>query len=180
MGSVPRCERCGRLGHVANICATPLRYEGTCDLCGQFGHRWYRCVRNRSAPAPPHANVMASPPHSSGSDSNSTRGGVADDGGYTLVSPEEQLAEFDRNSNNIAVNDSSGYSGDNARGDGNNGVPFAGDAGGQHHGYDGVDDGGYVHGNGYDGAGEGGYTQDLDGTSPPGSFGTHGDFSAQG
>ena len=74
------------------------------------------------------------------------------------MSPEEQLAKFDRNSDNIAVNDGSGYSGDNARGDGNNGVRFAGRAGGQDHGYDGVDDGGYVQGNGYDGAGDGGYT----------------------
>ena len=63
MGSVPRCGRCGRLDDVANICAAPLRYKGTCDLCGQFGHRWYHCVKNRSAPAPPHANVMTSPPH---------------------------------------------------------------------------------------------------------------------
>ena len=77
-------------------------------------------------------------------------------------------------SNNIAVYDGSGYAGDSARADGNNGVRFAGDAGGQDHGYDGVDDGGYVQGNGYDGASDGGYMQDHDGASPPGSFGTTG------
>ena len=61
MGSVPRCGRCGKLGHVANICAAPPRFEGTCDLCGQYGHRWQHCVKNRSAPAPPHANVVTPP-----------------------------------------------------------------------------------------------------------------------
>ena len=29
MGSVYQCKRCGRLGHMAQICTTPQRFEGT-------------------------------------------------------------------------------------------------------------------------------------------------------
>ena len=57
-GSVPHYERCGRKGHVARICRAPLRFEGTCGTCGQYGHRMRHCIRNQPAP---HAHVVAAP-----------------------------------------------------------------------------------------------------------------------
>ena len=93
------------------------------------------------------------------------------------MTPEQQLAEFDRNSNNIPVNNGSGYPGDNAHGAGNNSVPPTGDSYGQHPGYDGAADGGYVQGNNYNGVGKGGYAQDHGGAPTSGSFGTHGNSS---
>ena len=57
-GSVPHCERCGRKDHVARICRAPLRFEGTCGTCGQYGHRMRHCIRNQPAP---HAHVIAAP-----------------------------------------------------------------------------------------------------------------------
>ncbi|CAN0444115.1 unnamed protein product, partial [Scytosiphon promiscuus] len=63
MGGVCRCERCGRLGHQAKICATPRRFEGTCGCCKQYGHMKRYCLRNPHANPPssrPHANVLLS------------------------------------------------------------------------------------------------------------------------
>ena len=57
-GSVPHCERCGGKGHVARICRAPLRFEGTCGTCGQYGHRMRYCIRNQPAS---HAHVVAAP-----------------------------------------------------------------------------------------------------------------------
>ena len=57
-GSVLHYERCGRKDHVANICRAPLRFEGTCGTCGQYGHRMHYCIRNQPAP---HAHVVAAP-----------------------------------------------------------------------------------------------------------------------
>ena len=57
-GSVPHCEPCGRKGHMARICRAPLRFEGTCGFCGQYGHRMRHCIRNQPAP---HAHVVAAP-----------------------------------------------------------------------------------------------------------------------
>ena len=57
-GSVPHCERCGRKGHVARTCRAPLRFEGTCGTCGQYGHRMRYCIRSQPAP---HAHVVAAP-----------------------------------------------------------------------------------------------------------------------
>ena len=57
-GSVPHCERCGRKGHMARICRAPLRFEGTCGFCGQYGHRMRHCIRNQPAP---NAHVVAAP-----------------------------------------------------------------------------------------------------------------------
>ena len=54
-GSVPHCERCRRKGHVATICREPLRFEGTCGTCGQYGHRMRYCIQNQPAP---HAYVV--------------------------------------------------------------------------------------------------------------------------
>ena len=47
MGGVYQCKRCGRLGHMAQICTTPQRFEGTCNSCGQYGHhRHHNCITN--------------------------------------------------------------------------------------------------------------------------------------
>ena len=35
MGAAPQCKRCGRLGHLYEICVTPRRYKGYCECCGQ-------------------------------------------------------------------------------------------------------------------------------------------------
>ena len=75
-GSVPHCERCGRKGHMARICRAPLRFEGTCGFCGQYGHRMRHCIRNQPAP---HAHVVAAPIDGGG---NSSYGGGAYGRGY--------------------------------------------------------------------------------------------------
>ena len=48
MGGVYQCKRCARLGHMAEICTTPQRFEGTCNSCGEYGHRPYNCITNTS------------------------------------------------------------------------------------------------------------------------------------
>ena len=75
-GSVPHCEQCGRKGHMARICRTPLRFEGTCGFCGQYGHRMRHCIRNQPAP---HAHVVAAPIDGGG---NGSYGGGAYGRGY--------------------------------------------------------------------------------------------------
>ena len=75
-GSVPHCERCGRKGHMARICRAPLRFEGTCGFCGQYGHRMRHCIRNQPAP---HAHVVAAPIDGGG---NGSYGGGAYGRGY--------------------------------------------------------------------------------------------------
>ena len=75
-GSVPHCERCGRKGHMARICRAPLRFEGTCGFCGQYGHRMRHCIRNQLAP---HAHVVAAPIDGGG---NGSYGGGAYGRGY--------------------------------------------------------------------------------------------------
>ena len=50
---------------MARICRAPSRFEGTCDTCGQYGHRMRYFIQNQPAP---HAHVVAAP--------------VAPDGGY--------------------------------------------------------------------------------------------------
>ena len=75
-GSVPHCERCGRKGHMARICRAPLRFEGTCGFCGQYGHRMRHCIRNQPAL---HAHVVAAPIDGGG---NGSYGGGAYGRGY--------------------------------------------------------------------------------------------------
>ena len=75
-GSVPHCEPCGRKGHMARICRAPLRFEGTCGFCGQYGHRMRHCIRNQPAP---HAHVVAAPIDGGG---NGSYGGGAYGRGY--------------------------------------------------------------------------------------------------
>ena len=75
-GSVPHCERCGRKGHMARICRAPLRFEGTCGFCGQYGHRMRHCIRNQPAP---HVHVVAAPIDGGG---NGSYGGGAYGRGY--------------------------------------------------------------------------------------------------
>ncbi|CAN0434157.1 unnamed protein product, partial [Scytosiphon promiscuus] len=60
MGTVYRCERCGRSGHEAKICAAPRRFEGNCSTCGGYGHTARRCLKNPNAR--PHAYILAAPP----------------------------------------------------------------------------------------------------------------------
>ena len=59
MGSVPKCSRCGRIGHLASIFGAPRRFEGNCAACGEYGHLCRFCVTTRrSIPMQPHANVV--------------------------------------------------------------------------------------------------------------------------
>ena len=60
MGSVYQCKRCGRLGHMAQICTTPQRFEGACNSCGQYGHRHHNCITNKYH-THAHANVISYP-----------------------------------------------------------------------------------------------------------------------
>ena len=82
-GLVLHCERCGRKGHVARICRAPLRFEGTCGTCGQYGHRMRHCIRNQPAP---HAHVVTAPiappaPSAPAFSAPPTGGGDGSDGG---------------------------------------------------------------------------------------------------
>ena len=74
MGALHQCKRCGRLGHLAEICSTPQRFEGFCDCCGQYGHQRYYCMVHRSGHTHPHANIMNFP-HQAGARGNFTGGG---------------------------------------------------------------------------------------------------------
>ena len=57
MGSVPKCSRCGRIGHLASICGAPRRFEGNCAACGEYGHLRRFCITaRRPIPMQPHAN----------------------------------------------------------------------------------------------------------------------------
>ena len=59
MGSVPKCSRCGRIGHLASICGAPRLFEGYCAACGEYGHLRRFCVTTRRPiPIQPHANVV--------------------------------------------------------------------------------------------------------------------------
>ena len=60
MGSVYQCKRCGRLGHMAQICTTPQRFEGTCNSCGQYGYRFHNCITNKYH-THAHAKVISYP-----------------------------------------------------------------------------------------------------------------------
>ena len=60
MGSVYQCKRCGRLGHMAQICTTPQRFEGICNSCGQYGHRYHNCITNKYL-THGHAKVISYP-----------------------------------------------------------------------------------------------------------------------
>ena len=49
---------------MAEICTTPQRFEGTCNSCGQYGHRHYNCITKKSNlpyPTHVHANVISYP-----------------------------------------------------------------------------------------------------------------------
>ena len=61
MGSVYQCKRCRRLEHMAQICTTPQRFEGTCNSCGQYGHRYHNCITNTYHNTHAHANVISYP-----------------------------------------------------------------------------------------------------------------------
>ena len=60
MSSVYQCKRCGRLGHMAQICTTPQRFEGTCNSCSQYGPRHHNCITNKYHTRA-HANVTSYP-----------------------------------------------------------------------------------------------------------------------
>ena len=60
MGSMYQCKRRGRLGHMAQICTTPQRFEGTCNCCGQHGHRYHNCITNKYH-THAHAKVISYP-----------------------------------------------------------------------------------------------------------------------
>ena len=61
---------------MARICRAPLRFEGTCGFCGQYGHRMRHFIRNQPAP---HAHVVAAPIDGGG---NGSYGGGAYGRGY--------------------------------------------------------------------------------------------------
>ena len=46
------CERCGRGGHEAKMCAArePRRFNGLCDTCRWFGHLSFDCLLQRDRP----------------------------------------------------------------------------------------------------------------------------------
>ncbi|CAN0581455.1 unnamed protein product, partial [Laminaria digitata] len=43
-GTPALCLRCDRFHHIAAICQTPTRFEGTCDTCGEYGHESWECI----------------------------------------------------------------------------------------------------------------------------------------
>ena len=61
MGGMYQCKRCGRLEHMAQICTTPQRFEGTCKSCGQYGHRHHNCIANTYHNTHAHANIISYP-----------------------------------------------------------------------------------------------------------------------
>ena len=61
MGGVYQCKRCGRLGRMVQICTTPQRFEGTCNSCGQYGHRHHNCITNTYHNTHAHANIISYP-----------------------------------------------------------------------------------------------------------------------
>ena len=61
MDGVYQCKRCGRLGHMAQICTTPQRFEGTCNNYGQYGHHHHNCITNTYHNTHAHANVISYP-----------------------------------------------------------------------------------------------------------------------
>ena len=59
MGAIHKCSRCGRYGHLANICGAPRRFEGNCAACGEYGHSHRFCTTTRRLISmQPHANVV--------------------------------------------------------------------------------------------------------------------------
>ena len=58
MCAVYRCGRCGKHRLKSEHCAAPRRFEGTCDVCGQYGHKWRNSAL--SSRGQPHLNVFTS------------------------------------------------------------------------------------------------------------------------
>ena len=63
---------------MARICRAPLRFEGTCGTCGQYGDRMRHCIRNQPAPHPS-APAFSAPPTGCG---DGSYGGGAYGRGY--------------------------------------------------------------------------------------------------
>ena len=62
MGGVYQRKRYGRLGHMAQICTTQQRFEGTCNSCGQYSHRHHNCIiTNTYHNTHAHVNVISYP-----------------------------------------------------------------------------------------------------------------------